>query len=154
MAAQSHETQYGSAMIVSPRNHGVIAGLLAISSDILSPADSGRVILVRGDILDGALLRRILQENAVDTVLHFAAQTHVDNSFGNSIAFTLNNTLGTHVLLEACRETGGIRRFINVSTDEVYGDSSADSDVGMKETSTLEPTNPYSGAHGLVTLHL
>lgn len=46
-------------------------------------------------------------------------QTHVDNSFGNSLAFTLNNTYGTHVLLEATRVYGGIKRFINVSTDEV-----------------------------------
>lgn len=46
-------------------------------------------------------------------------QTHVDNSFGNSLAFTMNNTYGTHVLLEACRVYGGIRRFIAVSTDEV-----------------------------------
>ena len=46
-------------------------------------------------------------------------QTHVDNSFGNSLAFTMNNTFGTHVLLEACRVYGGIRRFIAVSTDEV-----------------------------------
>lgn len=52
-----------------------------------------------------------------DASLH--AQTHVDNSFGNSLAFTLNNTYGTHVLLEATRVYGGIRRFINVSTDEV-----------------------------------
>ena len=46
-------------------------------------------------------------------------QTHVDNSFGNSLAFTLNNTYGTHVLLEATHLYGGIKRFINVSTDEV-----------------------------------
>ena len=48
-----------------------------------------------------------------------ALQTHVDNSFGNSLAFTMNNTYGTHVLLEAARVYGKIRRFINVSTDEV-----------------------------------
>ena len=47
------------------------------------------------------------------------SQTHVDNSFGNSLAFTMNNTFGTHVLLEAARKAGTIRRFINVSTDEV-----------------------------------
>ena len=46
-------------------------------------------------------------------------QTHVDNSFGNSLAFTMNNTYGTHVLLEAARVYGGVRRFIAVSTDEV-----------------------------------
>ena len=49
----------------------------------------------------------------------FCPQTHVDNSFGNSLAFTMNNTYGTHVLLEAARVYGKIRRFINVSTDEV-----------------------------------
>ena len=48
-------------------------------------------------------------------------QTHVDNSFGNSLAFTMNNTYGTHVLLEAARTYGKLRRFINVSTDEVRG---------------------------------
>ena len=57
-------------------------------------------------------------------------QTHVDNSFGNSLAFTINNTYGTHVLLEACRMYGGVRRFINVSTDEVYGESSYGLDQG------------------------
>ncbi len=49
-------------------------------------------------------------------------QTHVDNSFGNSLAFTMNNTYGTHVLLESARSYGKIRRFIAVSTDEVYGE--------------------------------
>ena len=61
-------------------------------------------------------------------------QTHVDNSFGNSLAFTVNNTYGTHVLLEACRMYGGIRRFINVSTDEVYGESSYGKDAGVRHS--------------------
>ena len=73
-------------------------------------------------------------------------QTHVDNSFGNSLAFTMNNTYGTHVLLEAARVYGKIRRFIAVSTDEVYGETSVGRDSGCTETSTLEPTNPYSAA--------
>jgi len=50
-------------------------------------------------------------------------QTHVDNSFGNSFEFTMNNIYGTHVLLEAARVVGGIQRFIHVSTDEVYGET-------------------------------
>ena len=75
-----------------------------------------------------------------------ALQTHVDNSFGNSLAFTMNNTYGTHVLLEAARVYGGVRRFIAVSTDEVYGESSVGRDSGCTEASTLEPTNPYSAA--------
>lgn len=58
------------------------------------------------------------------------SQTHVDNSFGNSLAFTMNNTFGTHVLLEACRMAGSIKRFINVSTDEVYGETSLGKEIG------------------------
>ena len=58
-------------------------------------------------------------------------QTHVDNSFGNSLAFTMNNTYGTHVLLEACRMSGHIKRVINVSTDEVYGESSLGAEKGV-----------------------
>lgn len=57
-------------------------------------------------------------------------QTHVDNSFGNSLAFTMNNTYGTHVMLEAARMLGTIRRFINVSTDEVYGETSLGKETG------------------------
>ena len=78
--------------------------------------------------------------------LPLPCQTHVDNSFGNSLAFTLNNTYGTHVLLEAARVHGGIRRFVAVSTDEVYGESSVGREDGCNEASTLEPTNPYSAA--------
>ncbi|CAI7848417.1 unnamed protein product [Closterium sp. NIES-54] len=76
--------------------------------------------------------------------MHFAAQTHVDNSFGNSFEFTKNNIYGTHVLLEACKQAGTIKRFIHVSTDEVYGETSADALVGNSEGSRLLPTNPYS----------
>lgn len=101
---------------------------------------------VKGDIQCVDLLNYVLEEEQVDTVMHFAAQSHVDNSFGNSLAFTVNNALGTHVLLESCRLYGKIRRFIAVSTDEVYGDSSVGKETGCNESSTLEPTNPYSAA--------
>lgn len=68
-----------------------------------------------------------------------ALQTHVDNSFGNSLAFTMNNTYGTHVLLEAARMAGTVKRFINVSTDEVYGETS----LGKAEgASTCMETSP------------
>jgi UDP-glucose 4,6-dehydratase len=76
--------------------------------------------------------------------MHFAAQTHVDNSFGNSIEFTKNNIYGTHVLLEACKVTSTVHHFIHVSTDEVYGEIEADAIVGNHEASQLLPTNPYS----------
>jgi UDP-glucose 4,6-dehydratase len=109
-------------------------------------ADKPNFKFVKGDIQSADLVRHILESEEIDTVMHFAAQTHVDNSFGNSLAFTMNNTYGTHVLLEAARTYGNIKRFINVSTDEVYGESSMGSATGLGETSTLEPTNPYSAA--------
>ena len=99
---------------------------------------------VQGDVRDCDTVLGLLRHHAVDAVLHFAAQTHVDNSFGNSIAFTLHNTHGTHALLEACRVYGGIRRFVNVSTDEVYGETN--DDKAREDTAVLEPTNPYAAA--------
>ncbi|CAG8662981.1 6749_t:CDS:2, partial [Racocetra fulgida] len=76
----------------------------------------------------------ILREKKIDTIFHLAAQTHVDNSFGDSFEFTKNNVMGTHVMLEAAK-VHGIKRFIHVSTDEVYGE--------VAKTS-VAPSNPYS----------
>lgn len=99
---------------------------------------------VKGDIGSADLVNYLLITENIDTIMHFAAQTHVDNSFGNSFEFTKNNIYGTHVLLEACKVTGQIRRFIHVSTDEVYGETEEDAVVGNHEASQLLPTNPYS----------
>ncbi|PSC70591.1 GDP-L-fucose synthase 2 [Micractinium conductrix] len=101
---------------------------------------------IKGDIQSADLIVHILEQEKIDTVMHFAAQTHVDNSFGNSMAFTMNNTYGTHVLLECARLYGQVQRFINVSTDEVYGETSLGKTEGLKEHSAMEPTNPYSAA--------
>ncbi|CAN0330537.1 unnamed protein product [Ascophyllum nodosum] len=84
----------------------------------------------------------VLREEKIDTILHFAAQTHVDNSFGNSFQFTQNNIYGTHVLLESAKKVG-IKRFVHVSTDEVYGEGEHDQEP-MFEDHVLEPTNPYA----------
>lgn len=65
-----------------------------------------------------------------------------DNSFGNSFQFTQNNIYGTHVLLEAAKNYG-VKRFIHVSTDEVYGEGTDGQDP-MTEEQVLEPTNPYA----------
>ena len=87
----------------------------------------------------------MFEENQIDTVLHFAAQTHVDNSFGNSFSFTKNNVMGTHVLLEAAK-LAHVSRFIHVSTDEVYGEGIQENSASspMQEEHVLEPTNPYA----------
>lgn len=99
---------------------------------------------IKGDIASADLVNYILVSESIDTIMHFAAQTHVDNSFGNSFEFTKNNIYGTHVLLEACKVIGKIKRFIHVSTDEVYGETDCDAVVGNHEASQLLPTNPYS----------
>ncbi|XP_028753637.1 trifunctional UDP-glucose 4,6-dehydratase/UDP-4-keto-6-deoxy-D-glucose 3,5-epimerase/UDP-4-keto-L-rhamnose-reductase RHM1-like [Neltuma alba] len=99
---------------------------------------------IKADIASVDIVNYLIIKEKIDTVMHFAAQTHVDNSFGNSMDFTYNNIYGTHVLLEACRVTNCIRRFIHVSTDEVYGETGLDTDIGNHEASRLLPTNPYS----------
>lgn len=88
-------------------------------------------------------INHILEHHAIDTVINFAAQTHVDNSFGNSLQFTQDNLLSFHSLLECCRIYGKIKRFIHISTDEVYGEVELDH-PGCHEKSLLNPTNPYA----------
>lgn len=100
---------------------------------------------IQGDILNDQLVLTILNTYKIDAVIHFAAQSHVDNSFGNSIDFTLNNVLGTHKLLEAVRIYGDVKRFVHVSTDEVYGEIHV-SKGKFNEESVLEPTNPYAAS--------
>jgi dTDP-glucose 4,6-dehydratase len=95
---------------------------------------------IKGNILNLELVSLVMQENHVDTVLHFAAQSHVDRSFGNSLEFTQTNVLGTHTLLE-CAKRHHIKRFVHVSTDEVYGEVL---DGQAAETAILAPTNPYA----------
>jgi UDP-glucose 4,6-dehydratase len=97
---------------------------------------------IRGDICSPELVNYVLESENIDTILHFAAQTHVDNSFGNSFQFTHNNIYGTHVLLESANRMN-IRRFVHVSTDEVYGEGHHDQEA-MFEDHVLEPTNPYA----------
>ena len=99
---------------------------------------------VKGDINSPDLVSYVLKEQEIDTIMHFAAQTHVDNSFGNSFAFTETNIRGTHVLLESAKTCPTIRRFIHVSTDEVYGEGEDFDTKPMEEEHVLEPTNPYA----------
>lgn len=99
---------------------------------------------VKGDITSVDLVNYIMDAYHIDTVMHFAAETHVDNSFGNSFNFTKSNVLGTHTLLESAKKfKSQIRRFIHVSTDEVYGESNFESERNTVDA-VLNPTNPYS----------
>ncbi|CAG8494089.1 7098_t:CDS:2 [Acaulospora morrowiae] len=97
---------------------------------------------IKGDITSSDFVLPILRENKIDTIFHLAAQTHVDNSFGDSLEFTKNNVMGTHVMLEAAR-SHGVKRFIYASSDEVYGEVARTS-PDCHEESILAPSNPYS----------
>ena len=91
-------------------------------------------------------MKYIFENNEITHIIHFAAQSHVQNSFDDSIQYTKDNILGTHNLLETNRLFNKyLIRFIHVSTDEVYGESSLDDNESKKtETSLLSPTNPYA----------
>ena len=106
--------------------------------------DNDRYIFYKLNLAEDNL-HTILQKHNVDTVIHFAAQSHVQNSFSDALQYTKDNVLGTHMLLEACRKYGKIDKFIHVSTDEVYGESMLNSEETKKtEESVLCPTNPYA----------
>jgi dTDP-glucose 4,6-dehydratase len=88
-------------------------------------------------------LRDIIKKNGVDTVIHFASETHVGESFERPLDFTKNNVVGTHILLESCRNQR-IEKFIYMSTDEVYGESCFHQYAD--ENAKLDPTSPYSSS--------
>ena len=106
-------------------------------------ADAPNYHFVKGDLVSDDLIRYVLETHGIDTIIHYAAQTHVCNSFTSSLQFTKDNVLATHVLIECARQYGRIRRMIMVSTDEVYGEISTGT---CTEQSLLLPTNPYAAS--------
>ena len=114
-------------------------------NNIENENNKNKYTFIEGNICSIDLIRFILNNYKIDTIIHFAAQSHVDNSFTNSLQYTQDNIVGTHTLLEATRKYNKIKRFIHVSTDEVYGESKLDKDEKKKtEYSLLYPTNPYA----------
>lgn len=102
-------------------------------------------VFVKGNLCDSNLITKLLKDHSITHVIHFAAQSHVQNSFEDSLQYTHDNILGTHTLLECCRKYGRIKKFVHVSTDEVYGESMNSVDELHKtEHSVLCPTNPYA----------
>jgi dTDP-glucose 4,6-dehydratase len=121
-----------------------------IDEDIRS---SNRYHLVKGNLCSFDLISNILEIYNINTVIHFAAQSHVQNSFDNALQYTLDNVVGTHTLLEACRKYGKIQKFIHISTDEVYGESMISENEEKKhEGSVLCPTNPYAATKAAAEL--
>jgi dTDP-glucose 4,6-dehydratase len=102
---------------------------------------SPRHTFVKGDIADAAVAAPLVQDS--DIVVHFAAETHVDRSIQSAADFITTDIIGTFVLLEAARQAPRLRRFVQVSTDEVYGSVPTGHSV---ETDELKPRNPYSAS--------
>jgi dTDP-glucose 4,6-dehydratase len=98
---------------------------------------------VRGDICDKAAVEGAVREHAIDTIVHFAAESHVDQSIHSPLVFTEANVTGTQVLLEAARQLK-LERFHHISTDEVYGAIPAPN--RSKEGDPFEPRSPYSAS--------
>ena len=114
---------------------------------------SDRYKLIKGNLCSFELISSTLELYNIDTVIHFAAQSHVQNSFDDALQYTNDNVVGTHTLLEACRKYGKIQRFIHISTDEVYGESMiSENEEKKNEGSVLCPTNPYAATKAAAEL--
>ena len=106
---------------------------------------SPRYQFIKGNLCSFDLVRHVLETHSPTHIIHFAAQSHVQNSFSDALQYTQDNIVGTHTLLEATRLYGKIQKFIHVSTDEVYGQSLLDIEEKHKtEHAILCPTNPYA----------
>jgi dTDP-glucose 4,6-dehydratase len=113
------------------------AGNLENISDLV---DSGRVQFIKGNICDAAAARAAMA--GVDAVFNFAAETHVDRSIEEAGSFIQTDVVGTYTLLTVAHELG-VGRFLQISTDEVYGSTAGE---GFTEDSPLRPGNPYSAS--------
>jgi dTDP-glucose 4,6-dehydratase len=114
------------------------AGRLENLRDVM---DSPRHTFVRGDIVDEAVSAPLVDRSEI--VVHFAAETHVDRSIASAGDFIRTDVVGTYVLLEAARKAAGLKRFVQISTDEVYGSVP---EGFSRETDELRPGNPYSAS--------
>ena len=111
-------------------------------ANLADVANDARYRFVRGDICDAAAVADALELGPVDAIVNFAAETHVDRSILDPEAFLRTDILGTHVLLEAVRRRK-IERFLQVSTDEVYGHVASGAST---ESDTIAPRSPYAAS--------
>jgi hypothetical protein len=145
-AAQvSRKTQEQGGVVATLRKGAAKSGCFNISLSALQvrhPPSPQHGAKIKANSNEGKILPLGQTYRPTHFPFAFLVQTHVDNSFGNSLAFTMNNTYGTHVLLEACRMAGTIRRFINVSTDEVYGETSLGKEEGKQQRQAISDQVP------------
>ncbi len=107
---------------------------------------------VKGNICDKEVVNALFEEEKFDYVINFAAESHVDRSIDDPVIFLRSNLLGVEILLNAARKYG-IKRFHQVSTDEVYGDLPLEGDIStFTEDSSLHPSSPYSASKAAADL--
>ncbi|MBQ6323562.1 MAG: dTDP-glucose 4,6-dehydratase [Bacilli bacterium] len=115
-------------------------------NNIKSLEDKPNFKFVKGNITDMELVDKLFAEEKFDVVINFAAESHVDNSIKNPRIFLETNILGTQTLMDACRKYG-IKRYHQVSTDEVYGDLPLDRpDLVFTEENPIKTSSPYSSS--------
>ncbi len=117
------------------------------SRESLASVDD-QIRLVQGDVADAELVDKLVGE--VDAVVHFAAETHVDNALANPEPFLHSNVIGTFTVLEAVRAHGA--RLHHISTDEVYGDLELDDPARFTEGTPYNPSSPYSSTKAAADL--
>ena len=106
-----------------------------------------KITFVQGDIFDFDFVLDLFKKYDINGVIHFAAESHVDNSIKNPFVFTQTNVIGTHTLLEAAKQVwgeGSPNKFVHISTDEVYG--SLKEEGYFTEKSPIKPSSPYSAS--------
>jgi len=136
-----------------PGDHLVVLDALTYAGNLASIAaliDAQRLGFVHGDIGERDRIVALLTEERIDTIVNFAAESHVDRSIGDPQSFLRTNVMGTHALLEAARRAwkgpgAKSRRFHHVSTDEVYG-SLGPADPAFTESTPYAPNSPYSAS--------
>ena len=107
---------------------------------------------VKGDICDRAVVEKTVKENNIDTIVHFAAESHVDRSILGSEEFIVTNVLGTQVLLDVAKDTG-LEKYLQVSTDEVYGSLPEDKkEIKFTENTPITTNSPYSASKAAADL--
>jgi dTDP-glucose 4,6-dehydratase len=135
----------------SPDQGIIVLDLLTYAGNQASLNGIDNVELVVGDIRDTDLVRQLLATRKIDTIVHFAAESHVDRSIEGPDAFIDTNVIGTHSLLKAAKAewldagTGRPHRFHNISTDEVFGSLEPD-EPAFSETTPYAPNSPYSAS--------
>ena len=144
-------TYAGNMASIEHAIYGELTGMLELSSrydvDVFLKKVSDKIEFEQADICDFEKMKEIFDKYDINGVIHFAAESHVDNSIKNPFVFTHTNVIGTHTLLETAKQKwgeGSENKFVHISTDEVYG--ALGEDGYFTEKSPIQPSSPYSAS--------